>query len=177
MMEFPLANGLWNRLRVRTSAAEEADPESWCVRYYTVQELQTLFEETFGNFCYANHCYFGIGLQSVDLHFVPWRFKPVILASLALNRASTVMPVLKRLSDSIYVCAKKSNGSQSESIKTAQEPSIQSLRFLQMLRCPVSGETLRVAKEGRELLSDGAGLTYPVYEGVPILLPPEARHL
>ena len=50
----------------------------------------------------------------------------------------------------------------------------------QALRCPVSGEELldAVGPDGRPvLLSRGAGLAYPVRDGVPVLLAHEAVRL
>jgi uncharacterized protein YbaR (Trm112 family) len=47
--------------------------------------------------------------------------------------------------------------------------------LLALLVCPLTRTPLR--QEGEELLSDEAGLAYPIREGVPVLLVEEARHL
>lgn len=48
-------------------------------------------------------------------------------------------------------------------------------RLLEILVCPVSRTPLRFDAARGELVSDAAGLAYPVRDGVPILLPGEAR--
>lgn len=47
--------------------------------------------------------------------------------------------------------------------------------LLERLVCPVTRTPLR--HEGDELLSDAAGLAYPIRDGVPVLLADEARRL
>ena len=48
-------------------------------------------------------------------------------------------------------------------------------KLLEMLVCPLSKATLEWRPERNELISRPARLAYPVREGVPILLPDEAR--
>ena len=50
-------------------------------------------------------------------------------------------------------------------------------RLLEILVCPVTKGPLRYDRERGELVSEGAGLAYPVRDGIPIMLPDEARHL
>ncbi len=50
-------------------------------------------------------------------------------------------------------------------------------RLLEILVCPVTHGRLIWNREAGELISTGAGLAYPVREGVPIMLPEEARTL
>ncbi|ABI67220.1 MAG: hypothetical protein ACJAU5_000845 [Maricaulis maris] len=50
-------------------------------------------------------------------------------------------------------------------------------KLLEILVCPVTRETLRYDREAHELISEGAGLAYPVRDGIPIMLPDEARQL
>jgi uncharacterized protein len=47
--------------------------------------------------------------------------------------------------------------------------------LLAILVCPLTRTPLR--QEGAELISDEAGLAYPIREGVPVLLVEEARRL
>jgi uncharacterized protein YbaR (Trm112 family) len=49
--------------------------------------------------------------------------------------------------------------------------------LLQILVCPVTKEPLRWDKDAQELISTAAGLAYPVRNGIPIMLPEEARKL
>lgn len=50
-------------------------------------------------------------------------------------------------------------------------------RLLEILVCPVTKGTLRYDRARGELVSDQARLAYPIREGIPIMLPDEARRL
>ena len=49
--------------------------------------------------------------------------------------------------------------------------------LLAKLVCPVTRTPLRYDAEAQELISEAAGLAYPVRDGVPVLLVEEARTL
>ncbi len=50
-------------------------------------------------------------------------------------------------------------------------------RLLEILVCPVSKAVLTYDRERNELVSREAGLAYPIRDGIPIMLPEEARQL
>ncbi|WP_025842186.1 Trm112 family protein [Asaia platycodi] len=50
-------------------------------------------------------------------------------------------------------------------------------RLLSMLVCPVTKEALVYDRNAQELVSKGAGLAYPVRDGIPVMLPEEARRI
>lgn len=50
-------------------------------------------------------------------------------------------------------------------------------KLLAILVCPVTRTKLRYDEAAQELISDAAGLAYPIREGVPVMLPDEARAL
>ena len=50
-------------------------------------------------------------------------------------------------------------------------------RLLEILVCPVTHGTLTYDRAKNELVSRAARLAYPVREGVPVMLPEEARPL
>ena len=50
-------------------------------------------------------------------------------------------------------------------------------RLLEILVCPVTKGPLEYDRVHGELVSRGAGLAYPVRDGIPIMLPEEARSL
>ena len=50
-------------------------------------------------------------------------------------------------------------------------------RLLELLVCPVTRSTLSYDAERQELVSKAAKLAYPIRDGVPIMLPEEARRL
>lgn len=49
--------------------------------------------------------------------------------------------------------------------------------LLERLVCPVTRQPLRYDAERQELVSDAAGLAYPIRDGVPVMLEEEARRL
>jgi uncharacterized protein len=49
--------------------------------------------------------------------------------------------------------------------------------LLEILVCPLTKTTLVYDRERGELISRAAGLAYPIRNGVPIMLPSEAREL
>ena len=50
-------------------------------------------------------------------------------------------------------------------------------RLLEILVCPVTMGPLRYDRERQELVSEKAGLAYPIRDGIPIMLPDEARKI
>lgn len=50
-------------------------------------------------------------------------------------------------------------------------------RLLEILICPITRTTLEYDREAGELISRAAGLAYPIRDGIPIMLPEEARKL
>ena len=50
-------------------------------------------------------------------------------------------------------------------------------KLLEILVCPLTKSTLRYDAEREELISDKARLAYPIRDGIPIMLPEEARRL
>jgi len=49
--------------------------------------------------------------------------------------------------------------------------------LISMLVCPLSREKLIYDKDKQELIAKRSGLAYPIKEGIPIMLPDEARKL
>ena len=49
--------------------------------------------------------------------------------------------------------------------------------LLEMLVCPVTRMPLRYDADAHELVSEAAKLAYPIRDGIPIMLPEEARPL
>ncbi len=49
--------------------------------------------------------------------------------------------------------------------------------LLSILVCPVTRAPLRYDEAAQELISEGAGLAYPIRDGVPVMLVEEARRV
>ena len=50
-------------------------------------------------------------------------------------------------------------------------------KLLEILVCPLTKAPLRYDREAQELISEEAGLAYPIRDGIPIMLVDEARAL
>jgi uncharacterized protein YbaR (Trm112 family) len=50
-------------------------------------------------------------------------------------------------------------------------------KLLEILVCPLTKSTLEYDRERQELISRSAKLAYPIRDGIPIMLPEEARRL
>lgn len=50
-------------------------------------------------------------------------------------------------------------------------------KLLDILVCPLTKTTLEYNRERQELISRAARLAYPIRDGIPIMLPEEARKL
>ena len=50
-------------------------------------------------------------------------------------------------------------------------------KLLEVLVCPLTKTSLDYDAERQELISRAAGLAFPIRDGIPIMLPEEARHL
>ena len=50
-------------------------------------------------------------------------------------------------------------------------------KLLEILVCPLTKETLEYDRERQELISRKAKLAYPIRDGIPIMLPEEARQI
>jgi uncharacterized protein YbaR (Trm112 family) len=76
---------------------------------------------------------------------------------------------------------KQDNDAMSDSANTPDHDSTGTAgidpRLLEILVCPLTKGPLRFDREKMELISDRAGLAYPIRDGIPIMLPDEARRL
>jgi hypothetical protein len=58
-----------------------------------------------------------------------------------------------------------------------EEPSEIDPKLLEILVCPLTKAPLRYDRATQELVSEEAGLAYPIRDGIPIMLVDEARQL
>ncbi len=59
----------------------------------------------------------------------------------------------------------------------ASEPNRVDPRLLEILVCPLTKATLEYDRARQELISRPAKLAYPIRDGIPIMLPEEARRI
>jgi uncharacterized protein len=59
----------------------------------------------------------------------------------------------------------------------AIEPTRADPKLLELLVCPLTKETLHYDAAAQELISRSARLAYPIRDGIPIMIPEEARQI
>lgn len=61
--------------------------------------------------------------------------------------------------------------------ESSHEPAAIDPRMLEVLVCPLTKTTLEYDRDAQELISRAAKLAFPIRDGIPIMLPEEARAL
>ena len=67
--------------------------------------------------------------------------------------------------------------SAAERFDSPAEPTRIDPRLLEILVCPLTKTTLEYDSARQELISRSARLAYPIRDGIPIMLPEEARQI
>jgi len=65
----------------------------------------------------------------------------------------------------------------SDDTTQAEKPATVDPKLLEILVCPLTKTVLEYDARRQELISRAAGLAYPIRDGIPIMLPDEARKL
>jgi ubiquinone/menaquinone biosynthesis C-methylase UbiE len=78
-------------------------PVDTMVRYWRPKDLVSTFRECIGPTKLMVDGYFTINPQISDLDILPFRYKPIVLISEVLQKASRNLPPLKFLADSVYL--------------------------------------------------------------------------
>ena len=65
----------------------------------------------------------------------------------------------------------------SDDSKQAEKPATVDPKLLEILVCPLTKTVLEYDAKAQELISRAAALAYPIRDGIPIMLPDEARKL
>lgn len=69
------------------------------------------------------------------------------------------------------------NDASGDSFETTPESAKVDPRLLEILVCPLTKTTLEYDRARQELISRSARLAYPIRDGIPIMLPEEARQI
>jgi ubiquinone/menaquinone biosynthesis C-methylase UbiE/uncharacterized protein YbaR (Trm112 family) len=77
--------------------------EGFEVRYWTPTELMEIFGKKFGKTKMTTDCYFGLGIQKLDVDLLPIRYKAVVYSSEILRKISRVLRPLTKVADSVYL--------------------------------------------------------------------------
>ncbi len=182
-LEFPNKSGIHNRFTtVKQEEPFKDDYNSWCVRYYTVKEYETIFKKYFDNFDFQNHSALGIGVLDNDLDFIEnKKVRMQIKVSFLLSKIFSSMKALTKLSDSIYIIAKKENVTNNDILPTffkahAADPG-NPLNVFHLLACPITNGDLVLSEDGQFLISAKAQRKFPVIEQTPILVESQSLSL
>lgn len=77
--------------------------ENFDIRYWTPKELREAFTTIFGPTKLKADCFFGLGVQKNDLDMLPKRYRAIVHSSELLRAASTRLPFLTNVADSLYL--------------------------------------------------------------------------
>lgn len=84
------------------------NPQNFDVRYWSINELNSVFNEKIGNSKILIDGFFGLGIQSSDLDLMPTKYKLVIKASETLRKLDERINLFKNFADSLYIKSEKS---------------------------------------------------------------------
>jgi hypothetical protein len=102
-----MANGLGVRSFFHMARRGFRAPVRFEVRYWTPPELRRAFREAIGDTRLTADCYLGLGLQWSDFASMSPVGKAALVVSETLRRASTVVPPLAWLADSLFCTARQ----------------------------------------------------------------------
>lgn len=105
VVQMPNAGGL--KARMTGKSANEAG-EQFDVRYYSIENLLDLFKQHIGPSEWLVDCFLGLNVHAKDVALLPLSKKPVVYAAEMLKALSWAIPPFARLSDSVWVQARKS---------------------------------------------------------------------
>jgi uncharacterized protein YbaR (Trm112 family)/SAM-dependent methyltransferase len=176
-LEFPNLNGIHNRFGPVQSQAKEWDnKESMCVRYYSLSDYKQQFNEVFGNCTASIHSLLGIGVLPEDIKHVTWKRKPLVAASLLLTALARLVPGTASIADSLYLTAHRKTpvtppyGAMGRFL-TKHREGYNNLSIVELMQCPYTGSELKISPDRKYLISESAGLKFPVMDNTPVMLP------
>jgi len=119
--------------------------------------------------------FLGIGVRPQDLDMLPWKYKPIVVASELLKAIANRVSLVRWLSDSVYLRGRKA---------AASRPSLAPTCLRRSPRTTISGfclgltrQPLRYDHRTHSLLSPAAGLRFAIQDDVPVLIPEAAQRL
>jgi SAM-dependent methyltransferase len=181
LLEFPNKNGIRNRMgNVQENEKEKDDYNSWSVRYYTIEEYQSIFNRYLDHFSYRTHSFLGLGVLKDDLKYVTVKNKLKVSASLILTAATKLMPSLTNYADSLYIKAQKKHDADLASEdcslfwKKHMANPRDNLNIVYLLKCPKYGGELMISDDRKKIISQASGNYYPVINNVPIIIASES---
>ena len=171
ILEFPNKTGLRNKIKYG-HVENDMDINSLHVRYYTIREYKEIFRKHFDEVKTSVHSFLGIGVLPEDMKYVSMKNKPLVAISLISTFFARIIPGLKYFADSIYVKTEKPSAEQNTRIGHFLKHHWlrENLNVVYLLQCPISGGSVYLSKDAQYIISDKAGVKYPVIEEIPIML-------
>ncbi|MFM7856657.1 MAG: Trm112 family protein, partial [Flammeovirgaceae bacterium] len=152
-------------------------------RMYSPKEYLEIFNRYLNNFEIRNHSFLGISILPEDLKYLPFPQNVKWLLSLLASNVTKSFPMLTPFADSIFIKANKRSSSKeevysrSEFIKLHHSSDFDNLNVIRLAKCPISGEGLQLSVDRTKVISKAAGVYYPVFNDIPILIKSEALSL
>lgn len=180
-LEFPNRDGLRNRMGAVESNAKNADNyDSWAVRYYTLAEYTDMLSQYLTHISMKTHSFVGIGVLEEDLMYVSLKNQILCSFSILLTKAAKIIPGMMNYADSVYCMGYKR--SEDHTIRSGYEVfrklhkmnPADNLNIVSLLKCPKYGGDVSLSADRKRVIAEGAGIYYPIVNGVPIMISSEA---
>ncbi|MEC8050132.1 MAG: methyltransferase domain-containing protein [Myxococcota bacterium] len=84
-----------------------SDGTGFDVRYWTQDQIETVFNSAIGHSEFLVDCYFGLGLQWGDRHMMSGLSRIAVTVSEGLRRTSVQLPWLNKVADSLFIESRK----------------------------------------------------------------------
>ena len=105
LVQMPNKTGL--RALLTLGSKRNSEGSEFDVRYYAIKELVEMFEGIIGESDWFVDCFLGLNVHNRDRKFIPSSKKWIIDLAELLLRISRKVPILGRLSDSIFIRSTK----------------------------------------------------------------------
>jgi ubiquinone/menaquinone biosynthesis C-methylase UbiE/uncharacterized protein YbaR (Trm112 family) len=181
-LQFPNKMGI--RHRFWKSNTDGNGPDDFLTnRMYTPEEYREIFTKYLDNFEIYNHCFIGISMLKEDLKYLSFPQNAMWLLSLLATNVTKPFPLFAPLADSIFIKNTKKSSLPEETllrtefIKLHQSGDFDNLNIIRLAKCPISGERLELSNDRTKVISNGAGVYFPVVNDIPILIRSEAVSL
>merc|ERR1711988_667505 len=107
----------------------------------------------------------GLKLEKM-LHFI---CKSLVQSS------ARYLALTRHISGSSHIISRNISNQGGNDVKSSSTPKSFDTKMLEFLACPLSKEPLRYDERSQELVNDSIGVAYKIVNGIPNLIPTDAR--
>ena len=161
------------RIKIAVSSSRHIDADLDATQYNCSRnEYEATFAAYFSNvWSYARTCFNTLPAKS-RLKHVSLLEKPKVALAMAISFLSKYFTVFSKFSDTNFIESRKIKGPQNLRIAhfLRHHWLKENLNVVYLLQCPISGGPVYLSKDSKFVISDNAGVKYPVIDEVPVML-------